>query len=80
MFSQSQTQELDNFCHNVKLLRQQSHLTKRQMAQLLGISVDSLNKLECGQLPPRLSIRIVYNIYYFFGIYPAAQFNQRLSF
>ena len=48
------------FCENVKKIRENKKLSKRAMAELLGISVYSLNLLERGKVPHRLSIDIVY--------------------
>lgn len=35
-----------NFCQNIRHLRQVHNLTQRQMAQLLGISVNTLGRME----------------------------------
>ena len=45
------------------------------MAEILGIGIKSLEKLENGILPPRLSVKIIFNIYYSFGILPKDQFK-----
>ena len=58
------------FCENIKKIRENKKLSKREMAKLLGISVYSLNIIESGKVPHRLSIDIVYNINSSFGISP----------
>ena len=40
------------------------------MAKKLGIGVKSLELIESGSLPPRVSVRVVYMIYENFGILP----------
>lgn len=37
-----------NFCHNVAFMREKENMTKKEMAQILGISVDTLRKIEAG--------------------------------
>lgn len=70
---------MNNFLHNVVWLRKQHGLSKKQMAKILGIGIGSLNKLENGELPPRMSIRILDRIQKYFGISKADQFAKRLG-
>ncbi len=62
------------FMFNVVWLRKEYGLSKKKMAKILGISAGTLNKIEKGELPPRLSVEIVFNIYNYFGILPKNQF------
>lgn len=71
--------EIENFLHNVKWLRKHYGLSKKRMAELLKISIKTLNKIENGELPPKLSSNILLNIYYYFGIRPNEQVGQRLG-
>jgi len=71
-------EEIMNFCCNVKRLRVENKLTKKQMAEICGIGVGSLNKLEQGILPPRLSAYMLLGIYNYFGIMPSALFEKEL--
>lgn len=71
--------EIANYTYNVKWLREHHHLTKKQMAKILDISISSLNKLESGTIPPRLGIKIIINIYNNFGIYSEDMFTQRFD-
>ena len=63
------------FCQNIKYLRNQHHLFKKKMAQLLGIGVGSLTKLEHDVMPPMLNCNILFHIYYNFSIYPGDIFS-----
>ena len=47
------------FCENIKKIRKNKRLNKKEMANLLGISVYSLNVIEGGKLPHRLSVEII---------------------
>ena len=70
--------EIMNFCCNVKRLREDNNLTKKQMAEICGIGIVSLNKLEQGILPPRLSAYMIIGIYNNFGIMPSDLFEKEI--
>ena len=61
-------EQLLNFCKNVKSLRQYCKLSKTKMSKLLGISVNSLTKIENGKIPERLNCYVLVRIYNIFGI------------
>lgn len=48
------------FCDNVKELRKANRLSKREMADKLHIGLKTLDNIEKGILPNRLSLRIVF--------------------
>ena len=56
------------FLKNLAALRKQHHLTQKQMAQTLGISITTWRKMEQGIMPPRLSTLVVYRAADAFGI------------
>ena len=62
------------FGKNIAYLRKTLGLSKTKMARLLGIGVKSLEKLENGIMPPRLNVKILFNIYYLFHIRPKDMF------
>ena len=66
-------QEQHIICQNILLLRMIHGLTKKKMSQILGISISSLNKIEQGKLPPRLSVSVIFRICEYFGISPFSQ-------
>ena len=51
--------EFDIFCHNITWLLKKHNYTKKEMANLLGISIGSLNKIERGQIPPRMTTEVL---------------------
>ena len=69
-----------NFLDNIARLRRHHKLTKKEMAAKLNISVWSLNKMEKGELPPRLTIDVLYRIYLVFGISMADFVSAQLEF
>lgn len=62
--------EIQNLMSNLVWLRKTAGLTKKQMADVLGIGVGSLNKIEKGIYPPRLKVDVLFAVWYRFGIYP----------
>lgn len=68
--------EIKNFMRNIRFLRETNKLSKRKMAEILKISVKSLNKIEDGESMPDISVDVVFNIYDYFGILPKDQFSD----
>ena len=66
------------FAHNVIWLRNQNKLSKIKMASIMGVCVESLNKIEKGILPPRMSVEVVFRISKAFGIYPHELFREKI--
>ena len=62
-------------CQNIKFLRQKHNLSKTQMSQFLGVSIKTLNRLEDGILPPRISCELIFRIQRQFGIQPRQLFD-----
>lgn len=67
------------FMYNLKLLRKQHNLSKKKMAESLGIGLWSMNKLERGEIPPKLSANIFLAVYKRFGISPSVLISCRLD-
>lgn len=71
--------QIQILCENIAFLRKENHLSKKEMATILNIGVQSLTKLENGELPPRLRVDIIFHIYDRFGILPQALVSQLLE-
>lgn len=71
--------EFEVFSHNLIWLRRKHGYSKRRMAKILGIGIWSLNKLERGEMPPRLGINIFIAVHDHFGIRPSYQLTQWLE-
>ena len=65
--------------YNITWLRKKHGLSKVAMANMLGISRYTLNKIERGRMPPRLGCEIFLTIYRKFGIRPSVLVSQRLE-
>ena len=68
--------ESANLLRNLNHLRRQHHLTQKQMAQTLGISITTWRKIEQGIMPPRLSSLVVYRAADAFGIPTSTLFSK----
>ncbi len=55
-------------CENIKLLRAKNNLSKKEMAQKLGISIKSITKIESGMLPRSINAITLYKIHKVFNI------------
>lgn len=64
------------FCENIKKLRKKESLSKKEMAKRLGIGTSSLTMLENGEIPKRLTCKIVYKIQEEFDILPQNMFKR----
>lgn len=71
--------QFQNFCHNIKWLRNENEYSKSKMAKMLGISVKTLEKLENGEMPNKLSVKVISNVKYHFNLHPVEQFGKRLG-
>lgn len=70
---------MEYFIHNVLWLRRHYGLSKKKMAEILGISLFMINKIENGQLPPTLEIDVLFRIHKAFGITMADILSIRLG-
>lgn len=68
------------FCTNLVRLRKHHQLTKKAMAKILNISLYSLNRLEAGIIPPRVTVGILYAIWNHFKRLPSEMLEGELSF
>lgn len=69
-------QEIQIFCENIKNLREAYHLSEKEMSKILGISVERLQSIEKGILPPKLTVRILFRIQVHFHIRPQDMFRK----
>lgn len=68
--------EIEQFLKNIIFLRKHYGLSKKRMAQILGIGMGSYNKIEQGIFPKRLTTDVIFNITKYFKIPPAALFQK----
>ena len=67
------------FAKNLKYIRLKNKLSKKAMAQKLGIGIKTLNALESGVLPPRFGANTVFIMQRKFGFSPSQMFGVDLS-
>ena len=60
--------EFQNFVHNVKWLRERHGLSKKEMAKIMGIGIQSLNRIERGEFPDRLGVNAIFRLCRRFGV------------
>lgn len=80
MKEKTKCREFECLMYNIVLLRKHHGISKKKMAEMLGISVNSLNKIEEGIFPKNLSVNILFNINKQFHISPAVLIEQELKF
>ena len=68
--------EIKQFLLNIVYLRKCHNLSKKEMAQILGIGMGSYNKIEQGIFPKRLTTDAIFNITKYFKIPPACLFRK----
>ena len=74
----STDKEMQNLLYNIKRLRLDNKLSKKKMAQICGVGVPKINKIENGIVPPRFSANILVRIYRHFGVTPTEMFRDSL--
>ena len=79
MTKESYEAEFEIFGYNVAWLRKRYGLSKKEMAEIMGIGVGSLTKVERGEIPPQMKVDVLVKIYRRFGITPERQLRQRLG-
>ena len=72
--------EIENFCKNMRNLRESNKLSKKEMAHKLKVSVTTISKIEKGTIPPRLSCNILFRIHDEFGIMPGILLDRLQNF
>ena len=69
--------EFKIFCQNLKTIRKQKSISKKEIAKKPGIGVKALSLIEKGIMPPRLSSCILIMIYNEFGFLPSEIFAHK---
>ncbi len=58
----------DIFVRNIIWLRKHYKIPKNKMAEILGIDIAALNKIEKNEIPDEVTVEILLNAEKFFGI------------
>jgi len=60
--------ELSNLLYNIKYLRLKHGLSKKEMTELMGIGLGSLNRIESGEVPRNLGTRVIVELMLHFRV------------
>ena len=66
------------FVNNIIWLRKHHKFSKEKMAEILGINVEMLNRIENGEIPEELSVEIIFKISSHFSLNPKVLFCEHL--
>lgn len=66
------------FIDNVKWLRKHYTLTEKEMSEMLGIGIKTLQRIESGEFPERLSVSVLFRIEKYFGVKAKLMVGERL--
>jgi len=67
--------DINVFCQKVKTIRKENNLSKKEMAQIMGISVYALTIIEGGDLPDEVDVSVLLKIHEHFGVAPSSMFE-----
>ncbi len=79
MNNKSKHEFIQIFSHNIKFLREKNNLSKNQMRKILGITSKSLEKIENGILPPKLSANVVFKVQNYFDVPASVVVGEKLK-
>lgn len=68
------------FCENVKKLRAAHKLSKKEMAEIAGVSVYALTQMEKLVLPYRTTVNMIINLRDYFHVMPDELFTEGMQF
>ncbi|MBE6654855.1 MAG: helix-turn-helix transcriptional regulator [Ruminococcaceae bacterium] len=71
--------ETQFFCENIKYLRKKHSLSLTSMAKKMGVSKKTLESIEQGVIPERMTCRVLFNISKNFGIEPPEMLSEFLE-
>lgn len=71
--------EIQNFCDNIKTLRKRNKLSKTDMCKIMRIGIRSLNSIEKGILPPRISCEALIRACNYFSVLPKDMLSENIK-
>ena len=64
----SKSAAIQQFCANIRYLREREGLSKTRMAKIMGVTTATLTKIEEGTLPHRVGVKVLLRLSDQFGI------------
>ena len=71
--------EIQIFCDNIKILRRHNKLSKTAMCKIMRIGIRSLNSIEKGILPPRISCEVLIRACNYFSVLPKDMLSENIK-
>ena len=68
-----------NFCQNVRYMQSKYNLTQKEMAQILGVSISTLRKMEMEENKVRLNSDMLHRICDCFDLSADVFLNEQLE-
>lgn len=78
MVKEETKQQCENFAYNVAVLRKRRGLSKSEMAQLVGTTVESLERMEREEMP-RIGLKVLLRVMEEFSVSADFLLNYRLE-
>ena len=72
--------ELSAFIGNIIFLKEKAGLDNMTMADLLNIDIDTMEKMDSGEIVDNISVEILLHIQKHFGILPHDMFDDSLPY
>lgn len=71
--------ELEFLGQNLTYLRKENGISKQELADIMGVGLWTVTKLERGELPPRMKVEALFRIQHRFGVSVHRLLGERLS-
>ena len=71
--------EMNRLANNLTYLRKENGIAKQELADIMGVGLWTVTKLERGELPPRMKVEALFRIQHRFGVSVHRLLGERLS-
>lgn len=71
--------EMNHLANNLTYLRKENGISKQELADIMGVGLWTVTKLERGELPPRMKVEALFRIQHRFGVSVHRLLGERLS-
>ncbi|MBQ5672542.1 MAG: helix-turn-helix transcriptional regulator [Oscillospiraceae bacterium] len=71
--------EMNRLANNLTYLRKENGISKQELADIMGVGLWTVTKLERGELPPRMKVEALFRIQHRFGVSVHRLLGESLS-
>ena len=71
--------EMNRLANNLTYLRKENGISKQELADIMGVGLWTVIKLERGELPPRMKVEALFRIQHRFGVSVHRLLGESLS-